>query len=52
MNNVYIAPEADLTTDTQASEFTSPKIFSPSGRIGRIRYLAYNTLAAMAFFCQ
>ena len=50
MNNVYTAPEADLTKDTQASEFTSPKIFSPSGRIGRNRYLAYNTLGAITCF--
>lgn len=37
--NPYTAPAADL--DTGIAEFYDPSIFSFSGRIGRLRYLAY-----------
>ena len=49
MTNLYTSPEADLTTETKTNQVSDPKIFSPSGRIGRIRYLAYNTLGALVF---
>jgi len=37
--NFYAAPQSSL--DTQIEEFYQPKILSWSGRIGRLRYLAY-----------
>lgn len=38
--NPYSAPDASL--DTADAEEYQPKIFSVNGRIGRMRYLAYN----------
>src|ERR1035437_4025025 len=42
MNNPYSAPTAVLSEPGSADESYEPKIFSVSGRIGRLRYLAYS----------
>jgi uncharacterized membrane protein YhaH (DUF805 family) len=39
--NPYDAPDASLDTGHDEESY-QPKIFSFSGRIGRMRYLAYN----------
>ena len=39
--NPYTTPDASLSTES--SGYYDPSIFSFSGRIGRLRYLAYNT---------
>ncbi len=39
--NPYSTPDASLANETIGTY--DPKFFSPSGRIGRLRYLAYNT---------
>jgi len=41
-NSPYTAPEADISTQ-DLNETYQPRIFSFSGRIGRLRYLAYAT---------
>lgn len=38
--NIYQTPEADLATQ-QPDETYQPRVFATSGRIGRLRYLAY-----------
>ena len=40
MSNVYRTPEASLVGDVVEDSY-QPKIFSFSGRIGRLRYLGY-----------
>jgi uncharacterized membrane protein YhaH (DUF805 family) len=40
--NPYSAPDASLDSGHD-EEYYQPKLFSFSGRIGRLRYLAYNT---------
>lgn len=46
--NPYQTPEGDLSqTDDQPAEV---QIFSPSGRIGRLRYLAYGTAMALVSY--
>lgn len=47
MENVYSASQADLSVTPDESGTYEPKVWSFSGRIGRLRYLAYtiaNTL--------
>ena len=46
--NPYSAPDAAL--DTGQDDLYQPKIFSFSGRIGRMRYLAYNAGANLVLF--
>lgn len=46
MSNVYEAPTASLLGDI-AEEFYQPRIFSFSGRIGRLRYLGYCFIASL-----
>lgn len=41
MNNPYSAPSAELS-DPSSDEEYEPKVFAVSGRIGRLRYLAYS----------
>ena len=40
MSNVYRTPEASLVGDVVEDSY-QPKIFSFSGRIGRLRYFGY-----------
>ena len=47
--NPYSAPDASLDTGHN-EEYYQPKIFSFSGRIGRMRYLAYNAGANLILF--
>lgn len=44
MSNPYAAPTADLTLRHESGDTYEPAVFSFSGRIGRVRYLAYSTL--------
>jgi len=46
--NPYATPDASLATASSGTY--NPSIFSFSGRIGRLRYLAYNTGVNMLFF--
>ena len=46
MTNVYETPAASLVGDI-AEEPYQPKIFSFSGRIGRLRYLGYCFIASL-----
>lgn len=39
--NPYAAPQADVRDITGAQEFQEVRLWSPTGRIGRLRYLAY-----------
>ncbi len=43
MENVYKIPDSDLVNKIDKEEY-QPKVFSMSGRIGRLRYLAYSFL--------
>jgi len=43
MSNPYAAPDAELGTPSEDGEY-QPKMFSLTGRIGRIRYLAWSFL--------
>ena len=43
MSNPYSAPAADMNTVADG-QFYQPKMFAMSGRIGRVRYLAYYSL--------
>lgn len=45
-SNPYTTPSA-AGIDTANQEFYHPKVFSLSGRIGRLRYLAYGMLLAL-----
>lgn len=44
MSNVYAAPTAEFTDN---SEFGDTRMFTLSGRIGRVRWLGYSTAASM-----
>ncbi len=48
MNNPYNAPTADMSTVGNIGETYQPKVFSMSGRIGRVRYLAYSMAISIA----
>ena len=41
--NPYAAPRAAVSDVEVAQEYQEIRIWSPSGRIGRLRYLAYGT---------
>ena len=45
MENVYSAPRADLSTAPEDDDTYQPKIWALSGRLGRIRYLAYMNIS-------
>ena len=45
MNNPYSAPDAQLSMPASGETY-QPKVFSFSGRIGRLRYLAYSMIPA------
>lgn len=47
--NAYSPPQGDLT-DQQAVAFNQPKFLSLSGRIGRLRYLAYGSGLMLVFY--
>jgi uncharacterized membrane protein YhaH (DUF805 family) len=42
-NNPYAAPKAAVSDIEVAQEYQEIRMWSPSGRIGRLRYLAYST---------
>jgi uncharacterized membrane protein YhaH (DUF805 family) len=42
MNNPYAAPQVDLAAPAPGDETYQPKLLQVSGRIGRMRYLAYS----------
>ena len=48
MNNPYNAPGADMSANGNRDETYQPKVMSMSGRIGRVRYIAYSTGLSMA----
>ena len=48
MNNPYNAPGADMSAHGNGDETYQPKVMSMSGRIGRVRYIAYSTCLSMA----
>jgi len=48
LNNPYTAPTAAID-DIEADDTYTPKIFALSGRIGRLRYIAYTWLAQLLF---
>ena len=50
MHNPYAAPSANLTPVIDDSEMYTPRMFSLRGRIGRLRYLAYN-LGYLGLMC-
>ncbi len=41
MSNPYASPHADVSSHTDGDETYTPKAWAMSGRIGRVRYLAY-----------
>jgi uncharacterized membrane protein YhaH (DUF805 family) len=47
--NPYAAPKTNVARGDNAEDFGEIKVFSASGRIGRLRYLAYST-GLMALF--
>lgn len=47
MNNPYISPTADLTMPESDVGAYQPRIFALTGRIGRLRYLAYAMLLTL-----
>ena len=47
-NNPYQAPSSDVNNMSTDSSY-DPKVFSVKGRIGRLRYLAYNLLGFLAY---
>lgn len=44
----YTTPAADISTQAQDAEYT-PRVFSVSGRIGRLRFFAYGMLYYLLF---
>lgn len=50
MENLYSAPQADLSQEPTKDETYEPQIFSFSGRIGRLRYLAYHLAATILIY--
>jgi uncharacterized membrane protein YhaH (DUF805 family) len=52
MDNMYAAPSADLTLSASSDETYQPRVFAVTGRIGRLRYLAYGIALNLALlFC-
>lgn len=47
MNDPYAAPIADLTLPESDTATYQPRIFALSGRIGRVRYIAYAMLLTL-----
>lgn len=47
MNNPYATPGSNITEHAGEDEDYEPRIFSTSGRIGRLRYLAYSFVATL-----
>jgi uncharacterized membrane protein YhaH (DUF805 family) len=47
MSNPYATPGANMTEHTGDDEIYAPQIFSTTGRIGRLRYLAYSFVATL-----
>jgi uncharacterized membrane protein YhaH (DUF805 family) len=45
--NPYTAPQSRVADITEDTEYGSIKMWSASGRIGRLRYLAYSTGASL-----
>ncbi len=50
MENLYSAPQADLSQVPAMDDTYEPKIFSFAGRIGRLRYLAYHLAVTMLIY--
>ncbi len=50
MNNPYSAPQANLARDGLGDGTYEPKLLAMDGRIGRMRYIAYGTLTALAVY--
>jgi uncharacterized membrane protein YhaH (DUF805 family) len=51
-NDPYAAPKSDFSLDSpeaRAEQTYEPKIFSMHGRLGRMRYFVYPTLASLAY---
>jgi|SRR5688572_21378266 len=46
-SNPYAAPKAAVSDIDVAQEYQEIRMWSPSGRIGRLRYLAYSTGASI-----
>ncbi|MBY0573507.1 MAG: DUF805 domain-containing protein [Undibacterium sp.] len=49
MENVYSAPQADLSRAPTDGDPYQPRMWSVAGRIGRVRYLAYSMAASLLF---
>lgn len=49
MNHPYTPPEADLSENSGFEKTYDPKIFSMTGRLGRMRYIVYQTLVSWAY---
>lgn len=49
MNQPYEAPASDVAVATE-NEVYQPKMFSTSGRIGRMRYFVYGAVMTIAFY--
>lgn len=49
MSNVYSPPSADMTHVGMQDETYEPKVFSLTGRIGRLRMLAFGVVLGAAF---
>lgn len=47
MSNPYATPEAVLSESAAGDETYDPKFFALHGRIGRLRFFAYNSLATI-----
>ena len=47
LDNLYSAPQADLSYVPNVDETYSPKFISIHGRLGRLRYLAFTWFAAI-----
>jgi uncharacterized membrane protein YhaH (DUF805 family) len=50
LENLYSAPQADLSQVPAMDDSYEPKIFSFAGRIGRLRYLAYHLAVTMLIY--
>lgn len=48
MSNVYTPPSADMSSSTGEDATYEPKVFSLTGRIGRLRMIAFNMVAMMS----
>ncbi len=47
MSNPYSTPTADMASFANGAETYEPKLFATTGRIGRIRYLAYSAIVTL-----